>query len=213
MAKPSDQLIDSLFQKINHVLNTDTELLITNYKKKDGGEIRVEEIKDKINDFKEFLSYLKEDALLLLDMEQVNNLRIGLNEVFESIDDFNNMEFNPNATPTQMRQPITHYFSHPNNYDAKKRELNKIVIESLTKYNTKLLEGSSHQNKLQEIEKTLVEFEKKKKTLEDIISNFQTELSLAGVSKHSSIFSRQAQIHSDKSDTWRNWSIGINYYK
>jgi len=205
-----------LISRIENFINTPTENLIRNLNNNKGGVLQFDELFYVFDEFKSILLYVDPDAIDSLPDFKVEELNSRLTPFFNKIDEIQNLLKDPSQPDSQQKQRLIEFFNnpvYPNDqgrsgfFQSQKDVIWNIIAQSLstTKTSEKLnIEAKIILDKLTELQK---QADQKNLQLNSILNSAQSELSKAGVEKHSDIFNSQALVHFQGASNWRKYSI------
>lgn len=208
--------VKMLNSRIENFLNTPIELLVQSTNNNKDGVLQFNELSSVFDEFKSILSYANPDAIGNLPDFKFNELNDKLTPFFNKVDEIQKLQKDPLQPDAQQKRRLIEFFNnpiHPNDpgrsgfFESQKNEVWNIIAQSISISKTK--EKSSNEAKI--ILNNLIELEEqakqKNQQLNSILSSAQSELSKAGVEKHSDIFDLQAKGHTQGASNWRKYSI------
>ncbi|HBY54575.1 MAG TPA: hypothetical protein DEH15_19330 [Marinilabiliales bacterium] len=212
----SNSKVKMLSAKIANFLNTPTENLIRNMNNNRGGVLQFDELSYGFDEFKNILSYANSDALANLPYFKFNELDDRLTHFFNKIEVIQNLQKNPQQSDVQQKKDHISFFNNPVYKDdpsrsgffaTHKNEIWNIIAQSIAISNTNYKSEVEAKNILDNLIEFQDQAKQKNLQLDSILNSAQSELSKAGVEKHSDIFNSQALVHSKEASSWRKYSI------
>jgi hypothetical protein len=198
------QRIEQIIARRDEVARTEVKTLITNYKA-GGTTFNIPQIETQVRDFKEFIDFIKKDALECLPLFKIIELQITLDKIFRKLTELHTRKVEPNESVESITRSYINYFneteiSNPNY--SKSRDLAwPLIMDSITLLNEKRLHESP-QEKQEEINRILGRAKMDGVKLDNLLSSYQEEVAKRGISKHASIFDDQAIKHRNNATIW-----------
>lgn len=208
--------VKMLSSRIQNFLNTPTEDLIRNSNNNKGGVLQFDELYEVFEEFKSILSFSNSESISNLPYFKSQELYNKLMPFFDKVDAIQNLQKDPSQPDSQQKKGLIEFFNNPDYpndrgrsgfFKSQKDVIWNIIAQSLsiTKTSEKLNnEAKTILDNLTELQK---QADQKNQQLNSILNSAQSELSKAGVEKHSDIFNSQALVHFQGASNWRKYSI------
>src|SRR5690606_4261030 len=91
------QRIEQIIARRDEVARTEVKTLITNYKA-GGTTFNIPQIETQVRDFKEFIDFIKKDALECLPLFKIIELQITLDKIFRKLTELHTRKVEPNES-------------------------------------------------------------------------------------------------------------------
>lgn len=200
--------LNPLLEIAEEITSVPLEQLLTNYKSQDksGTRISLQQARKPMEAIRDVLSRIVPEALETLPERRLNEFGQALMTLLDGVKQLHEFTFERNQTLDEATKALGQFYSDRVDYNYSKflDIVWCIIVESLSLYNA---QTTTLNVQLTQIRDAIDEAIAAKEKIDNILVAAQEEIQESTASKHSIIFSGQADIHGKSAKSWKYASI------